>query len=392
MNQASVGIDAISFYTPPFAINLSSIAERRGIDPDKYLVGLGQQRMSVMPPDEDIVTMAASAAFPLLDETTKSAIHLVLFATESGIDQSKAAGLWVHHLLGLSPNCRVIELKQACYSATCALQMGIHYLHLHPDEKVLLLASDNARYGLNTPGEPTQGCGAAALILSASPRLLIVEPHQGVVAEHVMDFWRPNYRSEAVVDGKYSTKIYLGTLLKCWQEYSRRSGHCFADHSRYCYHIPFSRMAEKAHERLIKTACPEKEHPNPHSQIEQGLVYSQQLGNAYTASLYVGLASLLENDLEDLSGTRIGCFSYGSGCVGEFFICRVQPGYRDHLFAREHASLLASRTLVPYEQYEAFFAYHLPEDGGEHRTPLHTTARYRLLGCRHHERLYGTTD
>jgi hydroxymethylglutaryl-CoA synthase len=384
-----VGIDAIRLYTPPFSIDLATIAERRGVDPDKFRVGLGQHCMSVMPPDEDIVTMAANAALPLITDTTRQSIHLVLFATESGVDQSKAAGLWVHHLLGLSPSCRVIELKQACYSATCALQLGLNHLMVHPDEKVLVLASDNARYGLNTPGEPTQGCGAAAILLSASPRLMVVEPYQGVVAEHVMDFWRPNYMTEAVVDGKYSTKVYLNTLLKCWHEYCRQSGLTFADHARFCYHIPFTRMAEKAHERLVKTSCSDSSRHSMHHQVEPGLIYSRQLGNAYTAALYVGLASLLENDSEDLSGNRIGCFSYGSGCVGEFFSCLVQPEYRQHLFAQHHATLLGSRTRLTYEQYESFFSYHLPEDGGDHPTPMYTNAPFRFLGCRSHERLYG---
>ena len=255
---------------------------------------------------------------------------------------------------------------------------------------MLLIASDNARYGLNTPGEPTQGCGAVAILLSASPRLVAIEPYQGVVADHVMDFWRPNYLSEAVVDGKYSTKVYLSTLVKCWDEYLKQSGHGFADHARFCYHIPFTRMAVKAHDRLAKHAGGETCAKALLPHIEQGLIYSRQLGNAYTASLYIGLASLLENDTEDLSHKRIGFFSYGSGCVGEFFSGMVQHGYQKRLFAKEHASLLTSRAKLSYEQYESFFAYQLPEDGGQHQTPHHSAVRFRLLGCRNHERLYGS--
>ena len=37
------------------------------------------------------------------------------------------------------------------------------------------------------------------------------------------------------------------------------------------------------------------------------------MGNCYTASMYVGLASLLEQSDRDLTGKRIGLFSYGSG-------------------------------------------------------------------------------
>ena len=52
---------------------------------------------------------------------------------------------------------------------------------------------------------------------------------------------------------------------------------------------------------------------NPIRQARHEQNYSQQevaIGNAYTASLYISLLSLLEND--DLSaGSLVGLFSYG---------------------------------------------------------------------------------
>ena len=83
-----------------------------------------------------------------------------------------------------------------------------------PEKKVLVIASDVARYDLDTPGEATQGCGAVAMLISANPRLLEIDPEVGNHTEDVMDFWRPNYRATALVDGKYSTKIYLRALKK----------------------------------------------------------------------------------------------------------------------------------------------------------------------------------
>lgn len=379
-----VGIEALHFYTPPFSLDHSILAEHRGIDPKKFITGLGQSTMSILPPDEDIVSMAANAAHPLMTADNKQKIRLLLFATESGVDQSKAAGLWVHRLLELNPSCRVVELKQACYSATCALQLALSYLNQNPSEKVLLIASDEARYGLNTPGEPTQGCGAVAMILSATPRLLAIEPHQGVFAEHTMDFFRPNYMREAVVDGKFSTKMYLQTLTACWHDYTKRSARSFVDHQRFCYHIPFTKMAEKAHDRLSKIA----EGPFNLAAVEPSLIYSRHTGNVYAAALYIGLASLLENDLEDLTHKRVGLFSYGSGCVGEFFSGIVKEGYKEALHAKAHQELLSSRKKLTYEEYVSFFSYRLPEDGSEHVTPPVSSARFRLSGVKNHERLY----
>ena len=382
------GIDKLRFYTPGFSLDHELLATKRGIDPKKFVLGLGQSQMSILPPDEDIVSMAANAAQPLLGDSEREAIRLVLFATESGVDQSKAAGLWVHHLLGLNPCCRVVELKQACYSATCTLQLAISYLHTHPLEKVLLIASDEARYGLNTPGEPTQGSGAIAIILSASPRLFAIEPHQGIYAEHIMDFFRPNYLREAIVDGKFSTKMYLQILTFCWNDYVKNSCLQFKDHSRFCYHIPFSKMAEKAHERLCRIA----EAPLDLSILEPSLVYSRLTGNVYAAALYVGLSSLLENDEEDLAGCRVGLFSYGSGCVGEFFSGIVQQGYREALYSYDHKELLLTRKKLSYDEYVSFFSHQLPEDGSDYLTPTISKTSFRLVGIKNHERIYGRNN
>ena len=62
------------------------------------------------------------------------------------------------------------------------------------------------------------------MVLSANPRILAFEPEYGVVTENVMDFWRPNYLHEALVDGKYSSKLYLTMLEKSWQQYQHLSG------------------------------------------------------------------------------------------------------------------------------------------------------------------------
>jgi hydroxymethylglutaryl-CoA synthase len=381
-----IGIDAISIYTPPFSVDLEVLAKKRGIDPEKFRTGLGQQCMSVMPPDEDVVTMASKAASSLLFEDLQK-VKLLFFATESGIDQSKAAGLYVHSLLHLPSSCRIIEVKQACYSATCAIQLAKYYILAHPDEKVLVIASDNARYGLNTPGEPTQGCGAAAILLSASPKLLVIEPHQGIFSEHVNDFWRPNYSNDAIVDGKYSAKVYLSTLQKCFEEYQSASSHTFTDHSRFCYHVPFSKMAIKAHDRLSKAnGFAFSELP-----FSAGLTYARQLGNAYSASLYISLASLLENDPEDLSNKRIGLFSYGSGSVGEFFSGLVQPSYKEALHTTHHTQLLHNRSALTYSQYEEFFNFNLPNDGNNYLTPICTNNPFRFAGLNKHERIYTQT-
>ncbi len=378
------GIESLAFYTSRYYLDLADLAKARGIDPDKYLVGLGQERMSVSPPDEDVVTLAANSAKQALMGIDLNDISMLLVATESGVDQSKALGIWVHHLLGLPKSCRVVELKQACYAGCAGLQLGLSHILQHPHKKVLVIATDIARYGLKSPGEPTQGCAAASFVLSSSPKLIAFEPETGIFCSHVMDFWRPNYSDTAFVDGKFSTKIYIEALEECWNSYSQISKRSFDDHFRFCYHLPFVRMAQKAHERLCKITGKEA----TAEQVANSFVYSRILGNSYTASLFIGLASLLEQSKEDLSQKRIGFFSYGSGCVAEFFSGIVQPGYKQHLHTDYHKELLEERKSLSLEEYESFFSFTLPEDGSHYQTDTHKTGSFRLAGIKNHERLY----
>jgi hydroxymethylglutaryl-CoA synthase len=387
-----VGIDTLSFYTSHYALDLARLAEKRGVDPEKFYIGLGQRYMAVPAPDEDVVTMAANAALRALRDVDVTSIEMLLFATESGIDQSKAAGIYVHDLLGLPERCRVIELKQACYSATVALQLALSFIRQHPNKKVLLIASDIARYGLGTTGESSQGCGAIAMILSANPRIISFHSEYGVVTENVMDFWRPNYSDAAFVEGKYSSKLYLNMLERSWQQYHELSKRTFSDHAYYCYHSPVPRLVEKAHQHLAKICGQEKLSAELlQKQIGGSLEYGRKIGNCYTASLYVGLTSLLDLTQEDLSFQRIGFYSYGSGCVAEYFSGVIEPSYRQQLHAAYHQAMLIERIALSYHEYEAFYSFKYPEDGSVCDIPLYQSGPFRLAAIKEHKRIYEKT-
>jgi len=388
----NIGIDQLSFYTAAYYLDLRTLAEARGADPEKFYTGIGQERMSIPPPDEDTVTMGAAAAWRLKERGALEEVELLLFATESGVDQSKAAGIYVHHLLDLPARCRTVELKQACYSATAGLQLAAAWVARNPEKKALVIASDVARYELENPGEATQGCGAVALLVSANPRMLVLDPEAGFHTEDVMDFWRPNYRSEALVDGKYSTRVYIHTLLESWRQYQALTGRRLEDFARFCYHIPFTRMAQKAHDRLARECGMVLDEAAVAAAIGEAPQYSRVTGNCYTASMYVGLASLLDAGAEELAGRRIGFFSYGSGCVGEFFSGTVQLDCRDLLFTEEHRRMLESRTPLTFRQYEDIYHCTLPTDGETCHLPPYRTGPFRLVGIEGHKRIYAARD
>ena len=386
--EIPVGIDEVCFYSPQYYIELKTIAAARGLNPTKYVNGLGQEKMAVPPPGEDIITMAANAATGVVAHTDRSTITTLLFATESGIDQSKAGGIYVHHLLGLSERCRVFEIKQACYGATAGLQMAIPMIRQQPDQKVLLIATDIARYGLGTAGEATQGGGAVAMIISANPRLVAFDSESGFYTEDVMDFWRPNYRSEALVDGKKSIRVYIKALLETWQQYHSKTNRTLMDFERFCYHLPFTNMAETAHSRLLKVSKVDISREKVCDQIHDSLIYNKEIGNSYAASLYICLASLLDHSNGGLENKRIAFFSYGSGCMAEFFSGVICADYQQHLHKNFHDHTLRNRQGLAYGEYEEFYSFSLPTDGRDFEIPRYNTGKFRLAAVTEHKRLY----
>src|SRR5699024_11363655 len=69
-----------------------------------------------------------------------------------------------------------------------------------------------------SPGEPTQGAGAVAMLVGADPRLVEIEPISGLNSADVDDFWRPNDSSTAIVDGALSVSAYLDALTGAWED------------------------------------------------------------------------------------------------------------------------------------------------------------------------------
>lgn len=395
--MTAIGIHDLELATSHYVVDLTRLAESNGTDPGKYLVGLGQSEMSFPAPDEDIVTMGAAAAQPILERNGIDGIRTLLFATESGIDQSKAAGVSVHRLLGLPSHVRVTEFKQACYSGTAALQAAIGIVSRFPGERVLVITSDVARYELDGPAEPTQGAGAVAMLVSADPALLEIERISGIYTDDVDDFWRPNDSTTAVVDGALSVSAYLDALAGSWDDLARQGGPSIDEVDRLLYHQPFTKMAKKAQQHLSRYTGAElslemdtSAAPNEMSGRDMGLatstIYNRRLGNSYTASMYAGLAALLDYDT-DLAGRRVGLFSYGSGSVSEFFTAVVQPGYASHSRAQAVESALDAREPLSIEKYRELHTLTYPS-ATDVATPHVTRGPFRFAGIQSQARQY----
>ncbi|MBW4836114.1 MAG: hydroxymethylglutaryl-CoA synthase [Staphylococcaceae bacterium] len=349
----NIGIDKINFYVPKYYVDMAKLAEARQVDPNKFLIGIGQTEMAVSPVNQDIVSMGANAAKDIITDEDKKNIGMVIVATESAIDNAKAAAVQIHNLLGIQPFARCFEMKEACYAATPAIQLAKDYLAQRPNEKVLVIASDTARYGINSGGEPTQGAGAVAMMISHEPSILTLNDDAVAYTEDVYDFWRPTGHKYPLVAGALSKDAYIKSFQESWNEYARRQGKALSDFESLCFHVPFTKMGKKALDSIIDNAD-ETTQERLKSGYEDAVYYNRYVGNIYTGSLYLSLISLLET--RDLKGGQtIGLFSYGSGSVGEFFSATLVDGFEKHLDIEGHKALLNNRTEVSVEEYESFF-------------------------------------
>lgn len=382
-----IGIDKIGFATSDLYVDMTDLAEARNVDPNKYLIGIGQSKMAVIPPSQDAVTLAASAADKILTATDKEEIDLVLFATESGVDNSKSAAAYLSQLLWLKPTIRAIELKQACYGATAGLQLAKGHIAINPDSKVLLIGADIARYGLNTPGEPTQGGGAVAMLITAQPRILALENDASYLTKDIMDFWRPLGHVEALVDGKYSSNVYLDFFTEVFHNYQKQTGFTLSDFAALLFHLPYTKMGLKALRLALVDAVPELA-AKLTKEFENARLYNNQVGNLYTGSLYLSLLSLLENSDTLRAGQRLGLFSYGSGAVGEFYSGLLQPNFKQGLI--DHSKVLAQRKQVSVTEYEELYCASLKVAADIDFDWQSDPAKFVLTGIKNNQRKYLT--
>ena len=384
----TIGIDKIGFATSSYVLRLKDLAAARDTDPEKLSKGLLLKEQSVAPITEDIVTLAATAADDILTDEDKEAIDMVILATESGIDQSKAAAVFVHGLLDIQPFARSFEMKEACYAATAALDYAKLHVEKFPQSKVLVIASDIAKYGIGTPGEPTQGAGAVAMLISQNPRILSFNDDNVAQTRDVMDFWRPNYATTPFVNGIYSTQQYLDSLKTTWAEYQKRTGLALTDFAAVCFHLPYPKLALKGLKKILDKSVSEEKKDQLQYNFDQSILYSQRVGNIYTGSLFLGLLSLLENDPQLKAGDRIALFSYGSGAVSEIFSANLVPGF-EQLLDHKRMEKLDQRTVLSVADYERLFYEEVDLDpsGNQVFEPA-THQTFALTEIKEHQRTY----
>lgn len=407
-----VGIDDLSVYVPRLYLSSAGeFAASRGIDPAKLIRGIGIERMAVPDAHEDAATMAAMSALELMrrNELMPEEIGRIYVGTESGVDEAKAIGTYVIGMLekiygiGSFQSCSTVEFKSACIGTTHALE-NVSYWAAADDEGRcgMVIASDIAKYPLRSSGEYTQGAGSVSILVKSNPRMVAFEKSTGVFTKDENDFFRPIGLTTAVVNGKHSNQCYLNAMEGAFAVYARgalkrgdiklKSGEGITDHiSHLLFHIPYPRMVEYAASAIFRLDWKELPRmkeveaqigvpPKPEdfnglegyqaadakyskefsrtklfleafrAKVEATAKISRMVGNIYTGSLYLGMASLAEQQML-MPGERVVFGSYGSGCSAMVFSGLVAPKARS-LPLRDLWRRLDERREISLDEYE----------------------------------------
>jgi polyketide biosynthesis 3-hydroxy-3-methylglutaryl-CoA synthase-like enzyme PksG len=329
-----VGIESINAYVGKAFIDVRTLFEARGLDLERF-PNLQMYRKSVGLPCEDPVTNAVNAAKPIIEALSadeRDRIELVITSTESSLDFGKALSTYVHDYLKLSRNCRLFEVKQACYAGTAALHMASSYVQAspYPGTKALVIATDTARAAAKgTYAEPTQGVGAVAMLVSQNPEVMALDfGANGLYSYEVMDTCRPTAEIETG-DPDLSLLSYLDCLENSFANYQAKiEGADFLTTFDFLsFHTPFAGMVIGAHRKMMrkhaKLSAKEIE-LDFKRRMYPSLKYCIQVGNVYSATLYLALCGLIESG-EFNGDKRVGLFSYGSGCSSEFYSGVISP-------------------------------------------------------------------
>ncbi len=306
----SVGVERLHVYVPAHRLPLADLAAAR----TAAVAPHGVVEMAVAAPNEDAVTLAATAGARLLrpDGVVADDVGLLLVASAH---PSPVAPI-VHGLLGLGAHCRVLDVRHPGCAGAGALRTAADWIRAAPmrQRTALVVAADVVRRPLGAPDEAAQGAGAVAMLLNG-------EPHALLLADDAVGW-------TAASDDEALTQAFL--ILRKRERPEPEGVEVVTDRlARVAYGTPTPAAARAAHRRLVERDWHENERRWPTvapdlatatqtavvEQVDPTLGLAAHAGDTGAASLGLALASLLEAEGRLLSGRRVGCVAVGGGCA-----------------------------------------------------------------------------
>ncbi|MEN5306644.1 hydroxymethylglutaryl-CoA synthase [Chryseobacterium cucumeris] len=410
----SFGIEAAGYYVPGLYLEIKDLAEKRGIEPAKLEKGLGLHKMGLSDVHEDAATFAAEALLKLIKDyqINPKEVARVYLGTESAVDAAKPTASYAVQMVEkvleeefgtrCFRNCDVLDMTFACVGGVDALHNALDFVRINPDKKAVVIASDYAKYELASSGEYTQGGGAVALLISSKPDLLVIENNWGVASESVFDFFKPRrsynkedlsgapeaypekieiFTDEPVFDGQYSNQCYQDRIKEAYYHYKELTGQDkpYENWKYIIFHLPYAFHGKRVFTEIYslenglsyETSDEQKAIAKSENylklindKIEKTQRASSEIGNMYTASIFMAFLSALQtsfNENEELTGKEIGFVGYGSGSKSKVFAGKVSEGWRKVVEKWNLFEKLNQRTSVDFDTYEKLHRKQLKE-------------------------------
>lgn len=399
------GIEAASFHVPSLYLEIKELAEKRNIEPPKLEKGLGLHKMALPDVHEDAATFAAEALLKLIEDNQLNPkdISRIYLGTESALDAAKPTATYTMQMVEnvlekdfgkrCFKNCDVVDMTFACVGAVDALQNCLDFCRVNPGKKAVVIASDYAKYELASSGEYTQGGGAVAFLLSDNPQLLEIENVYGVATESVFDFFKPRrialksdlasatefmpdkielFTDEPVFDGQYSNQCYQDRIREAYEHYKEQTGieKPYENWRYLIFHLPYAfhgkrvfteiyslenGLSYQSSEEQKAVAKSEDYIKFINEKIEPSQRASSEVGNMYTASIFMALLSAMQvsyDQNENLEDQEIGFLAYGSGSKAKVFAGKVGKSWREVVQKWNVFENLKNRKAIDFETYE----------------------------------------
>ena len=418
-----IGIEAIQFDIPRIYLPIETLAVKRSIEPEKLTKGLGLQKMSFLDVNQDIITLGSNALLKLINQEklNPSEISRIYVGTESGFDNSKPIASYILQVieqkLGAKAfqNCDVVDYTFACIGAVDALQNCVDFIKLNPHKKAIVIATDNAKYDLNSSGEYTQGAGAMAMLITANPSIVSFTNQTGVSTSGVFDFFKPKVgiqksdithsnvnenwfgvleteitiiKEQPVFDGQYSNTCYIDRILDAYHHYKKESNQnekVFTNWELIFMHLPycfqgrrtFIEIFAKENPLLLETQEGENSKEKMrflskskeylelvNTKIKPSEIASSEVGNIYTGSIFLGFLSALyycHCNKINITSKKTGFIAYGSGSKSKVFEGFIEPNWEQKIAQTKIFETLAKRTEISFETYEKLHKKELKE-------------------------------
>ncbi len=314
----TVGIVGYGGYVPKYRITPDNIGKVWGVDGTARGKGLGIQMKSIPSPDEDVITIAVTAARKAMKgcDVCPDDIGAIYVGSESHPYAVKPSATIVSEAIGAAPDLTAADFEFACKAGTAAIQtcMG-------------LVTSDMVKYGMaigadtsqGAPGDPLEYSASAggAAFLIGKDNLIAEINHTVSYTTDTPDFWRREGQMYPKHAGRFTGEpAYFKHINACSHKLFQAMGTKPDDYQHAIFHQPNGKFPLRIGKSMGFGP----------DQMKYGLL-TPIIGNTYSGAVPLGLTNVLDHAAP---GDRIFVMAYGSGAGSDGFDITVKDSIDDY--------------------------------------------------------------